>query len=72
MLNFVREAIGAAFVRGGTHLVAVYDTGRASLWDVRPSSWARQACLVAGRTLTRAEWNDALPERGYAPVCAQS
>ena len=26
---------------------------------------------IAGRTLTRAEWHDALPERDYAPECAQ-
>ena len=31
----------------------------------------RRACAVAGRTLTRAEWNDALPERTYAPACAR-
>ena len=45
------------------------DAGRAYRWDVRPSSWARHACAVAGRTLTRSEWNDALPGRDYAPAC---
>ena len=25
-------------------------------WDVRPASWARHACAVAGRRLTRSEW----------------
>jgi hypothetical protein len=24
---------------------------------------------VAGRTLSRREWRDALPERDYAPAC---
>jgi len=62
--------VGAAFVRGGTHLVAVYDGGRGYLWDVRPSSWARRACDVAGRPLTRLEWAEALPRREYDPVCA--
>jgi hypothetical protein len=30
----------------------------------------RRARAIAGRTLTRAEWHDALPERDYAPACA--
>ena len=34
-----------------------------------PSSWARHPCAVAGRNLTRAEWNEVLPGRPYAPAC---
>jgi WD40 repeat protein len=60
---------GVAFVRGGTHVAAVYDNGQGYLWDVRPSSWERQACEVAGRALTRTEWDDVLPGRPYAPAC---
>ena len=62
--------VAAAFVDGGTRLVTLYANGRGYLWDIRPQSWARRACQVAGRTLTRAEWNNALPERTYAPACA--
>jgi WD40 repeat protein len=61
--------VAAAFVDGGTHLVTLDDNGRGDLWDLQPRSWASRACAVAGRTLTRAEWNDALPERAYAPAC---
>jgi WD40 repeat protein len=61
--------VSAAFVDGGTHLVTLQDTGRGYLWDVQPKSWAQRACAVAGRTLTRTEWHDALPERDYAPAC---
>jgi DNA-binding SARP family transcriptional activator/WD40 repeat protein len=61
--------VSAAFVDGGRHLVTVYDTGRGYLWDVSSQSWARRACDIAGRVLTRAEWEDALPERSYAPAC---
>jgi WD40 repeat protein len=57
------------FSPDGAHLFAVYDTGRAYRWDIRPSSWARQACAVAGRRLTRSEWGDALPDRAYDPAC---
>jgi WD40 repeat protein len=63
--------VGTAFVNGGTHVAAVYDGGRGYLWDVRPSSWARHACAVAGRVLSRAEWDEALPGRPYAPACRQ-
>jgi WD40 repeat protein len=60
----------AAFVDGGTHLATVSETGQGHLWDIRPQSWMGRACEVAGRTLTREEWHDALPERTYAPACA--
>jgi WD40 repeat protein len=63
--------VAPQFSPDGAHLFAITDAGRAYRWDVRPSSWARQACRVAGRTLTRAEWNDVLPGRDYAPACTR-
>jgi WD40 repeat protein/DNA-binding SARP family transcriptional activator len=63
--------VAPQFTPDGAHLFAITDAGRAYRWDVRPSSWARHACAVAGRTLTRAEWSDALPERDYAPACTR-
>jgi len=63
------HAVGSTFVAGGTRLVVIYGDGRGYLWDLRPRSWAQRACDIAGRALTRAEWQDALPERGYAPAC---
>jgi WD40 repeat protein/DNA-binding SARP family transcriptional activator len=63
--------VAAAFVEGGTHLITVYDNGRAYSWDVRPRSWAQRACDIAGRTLTPAEWQDALPNRRYTPACGR-
>jgi hypothetical protein len=62
--------VGAAFVLGSTHLAAIYDGGRGYVWDLSPSAWERRACVVAGRPLTRAEWNEALPGRSYEPACA--
>jgi DNA-binding SARP family transcriptional activator/WD40 repeat protein len=67
----VDRAVSAAFVDEGTQLVTLHDDGRGYLWDAHPQSWAERACAVAGRTLTRAEWQDALPDRDYAPACAQ-
>jgi len=61
--------VAARFLAGGA-LAAVYDTGRAWRWDVRPSAWKTHACRVAGRTLTRDEWRELLPGREYAPACA--
>jgi WD40 repeat protein len=61
--------IAPVFTPDGAYLFAITDAGRAYRWDIRPSSWARHACKIAGRRLTRTEWNDVLPERDYAPVC---
>jgi WD40 repeat protein len=57
------------FSPDGAHLFALYDTGRAYRWDVRPTAWARHACAVAGRRLTHSEWEEALPNRHYDPAC---
>jgi WD40 repeat protein/DNA-binding SARP family transcriptional activator len=58
-----------AYFTGRGHLIASYDTGRAYLWDIRPTSLVRHACGVAGRQLTRAEWDKFLPGRAYDPAC---
>jgi WD40 repeat protein len=59
------------FTPDGAYLFAITDAGRAYRWDVRPTSWARHACAVAGRPLTETEWQDALPGREYAPACTR-
>ena len=64
------QHVRTAFVERGRELVTLDENGHGYVWDVRPQSWARRACAVAGRPLTRAEWHDALPERDYAPACA--
>jgi WD40 repeat protein/DNA-binding SARP family transcriptional activator len=61
--------IAATFARDSSHLFAVPHAGRGVRWDVRPESWKRHACLVAGRELTETEWRDALPDRPFQPVC---
>jgi WD40 repeat protein/DNA-binding SARP family transcriptional activator len=62
--------VAPEFSPDGAYLYAITGIGRAYRWDVRPASWARHACAVAGRVLTRAEWSDALPGRAYAPACS--
>jgi WD40 repeat protein len=63
------DPIGAAFIRGGAHLAVMHARGGVA-WDVRPDSWVRHACAVAGRTLTRSEWASVLPRHEYAPACS--
>jgi WD40 repeat protein len=38
-------------------------------YPLEPSAWLEEACAVAGRDLTRAEWDRYLPERDYEPTC---
>jgi hypothetical protein len=51
-------------------MIVLHDRGGYA-WDLDPASWARHACSVAGRALTRAEWKAALPDQSYAPACTK-
>jgi WD40 repeat protein len=59
----------AAFTPDGSRVVVVYSNGQAYVWPVTWQAWAAQACSVAGRDLTRAEWTTLIPDRPYEPVC---
>jgi WD40 repeat protein len=63
------STVAPMFTPDDSHLIAASDDGRASRWDLRPASLVRQACRVAGRRLTRAEWDEFLPGREYDPTC---
>ena len=75
------QAVGAALPGGpnepvlpfstpdGTRLIASYQSGRAYVWDIRPGPLIRHACRVAGRRLTRTEWQEFLPGRDDDPAC---
>ena len=67
--GLVKQTVVPSFTADGTHLLAAYETGDAYLWDIRRESLVRQACRVAGRRLTRAEWDEFLPGRDYEPAC---
>ena len=66
--GFANTPVWAAFAAGDRRVVAT-DPTRGLRWDIRPAAWARRACRVAGRRLSRAEWAEFLPERDYAPAC---
>jgi DNA-binding SARP family transcriptional activator/WD40 repeat protein len=52
----------------GTKLVITTPEG-AVLLDLDPEHWERLACRIAGRNLTRAEWNQYLPGHDYHRTC---
>ena len=54
----------------GRRLLETHGNGQGAVWDVDPASWARRACTLANRTLTREEWNEFVPGRPYKPACA--
>jgi WD40 repeat protein len=54
----------------GRRLLLTLANGEGAVWDIDPSSWARRACALANRTLTREEWERFLPGRPYEPACA--
>jgi WD40 repeat protein len=53
----------------GKQIVAAFWDGKGVVWNVDPHAWAAQACRIARRSLTRAEWRDFLPRRPYRRVC---
>jgi WD40 repeat protein len=58
-----------AFFPDGIHVLGVFGDGTGVVWNVDPSAWEAQACAVARRPLTRAEWTDFLGGRAYEPPC---
>jgi WD40 repeat protein len=53
----------------GRTLLMTHGNGEGAVWDIDPESWARRACELANRTLTRDEWEEFLPGRPYEPAC---
>jgi WD40 repeat protein len=54
---------------GGRVMVTHTDHSGVQLWRIAPGALLAHACRVAGRDLTREEWESALPDRPYAPTC---
>jgi WD40 repeat protein/class 3 adenylate cyclase len=61
-----------AFTPNGHRLIIISPTGLITLWNPSPAAWDAQACRVAGRDITHAEWNKYVPGRSYRPVCPQT
>ncbi|HEX6579742.1 MAG TPA: AAA family ATPase [Actinomycetota bacterium] len=63
------ESNSAVFSPDGSRIFVAYRSGIGFVWNVTLGAWKEQACTVAGRNLTRAEWERYLPERPYELVC---
>ncbi|ABW10032.1 transcriptional activator domain [Parafrankia sp. EAN1pec] len=55
----------------GMSVVAGSDRGIAQVWHVDLPEWMATACRIAGRNLTRVEWERYLPGEPYRASCAQ-
>jgi WD40 repeat protein/DNA-binding SARP family transcriptional activator len=62
--------LAAEFNPAATHLFVTGEFQRGIRLDVQVEAWKRRACDVAGRPITRREWEGELPDREYRPVCA--
>ena len=65
----VSRTAAAMFTPDGRSVVVISDTGEGWVWDVDPSRWLERACAVAGRSFTRQEWKEFLPDRPYHATC---
>jgi WD40 repeat protein len=45
--------------------------GLVILWNLDPEYWKAQACNLAGRNFTRAEWKQYFPSTEYRATCSQ-
>jgi WD40 repeat protein/class 3 adenylate cyclase len=64
------DGLSARFTPDGRRLFTLGDSGAMTRWEVSPDAWSRRACRVAGRDLTRAEWEELVPGQDYRRVCS--
>lgn len=56
------------FLNPSTLVIAGAD-GSVRTWDLRAETWTAKTCQMAGRGLTKDEWNIFLPDRAYRDPC---
>jgi WD40 repeat protein len=60
----------AWFDHDGATIVAADDRGGIWSTPAEPDEWERRACDIAGRNLTRDEWEELLPDHSYHATCS--
>ena len=61
----------ASSATGTTSSIAAHD-GRVYRWRVEADRTLEMGCRMAGRSLTREEWQEYLPEQPFQDVCPTS
>ena len=64
--------VRAASLRPDGMAVAIGDGDGIAIWDINPGHLQTTACRLAGRNITRAEWDTHLTELGaYRTTCPE-
>jgi hypothetical protein len=63
------QVLSLAFHPTGSTLASGSEDTSVLLWDVSLASWHAQACRLANRNLTRAEWQHYLGDEPYRQTC---
>jgi WD40 repeat protein/transcriptional regulator with XRE-family HTH domain len=69
-LDGYSETVPRAAVSPGGYLGAVTADGAVDVWRLDATLWRAQLCALAGRDLTRQEWDEFLPGHPYRRTCA--
>jgi WD40 repeat protein len=64
-----RGQVSAAFGKAGDTLVTYNEDTGLVIWDMRVESWLAQACRIAHRSLSEAEWQRYIGTTPYRPTC---
>lgn len=64
-------SVSIAYLPDSSGLVIAASDGRTWIADTRADTWTERACSIAGRNLTKAEWQQFFPSRAYHSTCAQ-
>ncbi|MEV4109734.1 WD40 repeat domain-containing protein [Nonomuraea sp. NPDC049695] len=70
MTGHTKGVTALSYSRDGTTVATVSDDRTARLWNVRtPPDLVVAACANAGRSLTREEWENLVPQEKYRETC---